>query len=663
MKLKFFPLFIIYILKTFNLEAFENNFDNYPVYKGSDLGIDYSPLRTKFKVWAPAATAVKLRLFKDGSETGAFEIEDLHKGEDGTWSISISRDLKNVYYTFQMLNEGNWSLECPDIYAKAVGVNGRRGMIVDLRSTDPAGWHQDKKPILKSFTDIILYEVHVRDISVDANSEIIHKKLFEGLGEDGTKSREGESTGLDHFKELGVTHIHLLPSFDFNSVDESKPELNQYNWGYDPLNYNVPEGSYSSNPNDGNVRIKEFKKMIQAMHKNGLRVILDVAYNHTSDILHSNFTQFAPGYFYRQRHDGSYSDGTGCGNETASERAMMRSFMIASVEYWCKEYHIDGFRFDLMGIHDIETMNEISDRLHKIDPTIFIYGEGWTAGQTPLPENQRSVKANTAQLKSIAVFNDDLRDGIKGGFSDEKSKAFASGFGGFSESIKFGIVAATPHQDINYQAVNYSKAPWSPSPAQTINYVSCHDDNTLFDKLKISNPDASEELLIKMDQLSNTIVLTSQGVPFLHAGVDFLRTKHGVSNSYKSPDSINEIQWRRKHQYKDVFNYYKSLIALRNNHPAFRMPETKMIQDHLHFMHNEDPVLVSYLIDGKETGDRWAKIFVAFNGNRESSNIYIPEGKWQIALTGNKINEKGLGQVESGNYQIRGISSLILFQK
>ncbi|GAC1379537.1 MAG: type I pullulanase [Ginsengibacter sp.] len=645
------------------MEAFENNFNDYPVYKGNDLGIDYSPLRTKFKVWAPVATTVKLRLFKDGSETGAFEILDLNKDESGTWSITVSRDLKNVYYTFQMLNNGHWSLECPDIYAKAVGVNGHRGMIADMRSTDPEGWHQDKKPILQSFTDIVLYEVHVRDISVDANSGIIHKKLFLGMSEVGTKSKEGESTGLDHFKELGVTYIHLLPSFDFNSVDENKPELNQYNWGYDPQNYNVPEGSYSSNPHDGNARIKEFKKLIQTMHKNGLRVILDVVYNHTSDIDHANFTQFAPGYFYRQKPDGNYSDGTGCGNETASDREMMRSFMISSAEYWCKEYHIDGFRFDLMGIHDIATMNAISDHVHKIDPTIFIYGEGWTAGQTPLPENDRAVKANTSHLKNIAVFNDDLRDGLKGGFSDEKSKAFVGGVPGFAESIKFGIVAATYHQDIHYDAVNYSKAPWSPQPYQTINYVSCHDDNTLFDKLKVSNPDASEEQLIKMDLLSNTIILTSQGVPFLHAGVDFLRTKQGVSNSYKSPDNINEMDWSRKHKYKSVFNYYKGLIALRKNHPSFRMSDTKMIQDHLHFMHNDDPVIVSYTLDGVACGDSWKNIFVAFNGNTESRSIHIPEGNWMIAQKGNYIFEKEFQKMEGGSHQIDGTSSLILFQQ
>jgi pullulanase len=529
-------------------------YGNYPAYSGNDLGVSYSPLKTMFKVWAPKASEIKLRLYSAGNGGKAISNQSMIKLDNGVWELVIKKNLKNKYYTFQVMQEGKWLLERPDIYAKAVGVNGNRGMVADMKATDPIGWLADKKPAQKNFTDIILYELHIRDISIDPNSGIKHKGKFLGLAESGTKSPDGEPTGLDHIKQLGITHVHLLPAFDFNSVDETKPEANKYNWGYDPLNYNVPEGSYSTNPYDGNVRIKEFKTMVQALHKKGLRVILDVVYNHTSDINNSNFSQFAPGYFYRQNADGKYSDATGCGNEVASERAMVRKFMVESVVYWAREYHLDGFRFDLMGVHDIETMNQISTALHKIDPTIFIYGEGWAAGSSPLPESERAVKKNMAKVNEVAAFSDDIRDGLKGGWGDLKEKGFVSGAPDKKESIKFGIVASTPNTQVDYSKVNYSKAPWAAEPYQAITYVSCHDDNTLFDRLRISNAAASEADLIKMDKLANAVVLTSQGVSFLHSGAELLRTKKGIANSYNSPDSINQIEWSRKTKYKAVFD-------------------------------------------------------------------------------------------------------------
>ena len=480
------------------------------------------------------------------------------------------------------------------------------------------------------------------------------------LTETGTKNSQGLSTGIDHLKELEITHIHLLPSFDFNSIDESKPELNIYNWGYDPLNYNVPEGSYATNPFDGKVRIKEFKQMVQALHANGIRVIFDVVYNHTAN-LQSIFNQFAPDYFYRKKADGSYSDATGCGNETASEKAMMRNFMVASVAYWAEEYHLDGFRFDLMGAHDIETMNEISATLHKIDPTIFIYGEGWTAGSSPLPENERAVKKNTYQLNNIAAFSDDLRDALRGPFGNVKEKGFVSGAVGTKESVKFGIVASTHHPQIDYSKVAYSKGPWAAEPNQTINYVSCHDDNTLFDRLKIANPDASEAELIKMDKLSQTVVFTSQGVAFIQSGAELLRTKKGVANSYNSPDSINEIDWSRKTTYNDLFNFYKSLINLRKQHPAFRMPSTKMIQAHLHFIDIEDPLVVAYQINNHANGDKWKDILVLLNGNTTDKNIQLPPGKWKLAVDGTKIDENGLGQISS-NLILPATTAFVLYK-
>ncbi|SDS39256.1 pullulanase [Mucilaginibacter mallensis] len=644
------------------VSAQTTDYANYPTYTGNDLGVSYSKQKTAFKVWAPKASEVKLRLYDAGNGGDAINTIALAKADNGTWQTIVTQDIKNKYYTFQVMQDGKWLLEAPDIYAKAAGVNGHRGMVVDLPATNPADWQNDKKPALKNITDAIIYETHIRDISVDPNSGITNKGKFLGLTETGTKSPDGKSTGLDHIKELGVTHVHLLPSFDYNSVDETKLDQPQYNWGYDPLNYNVPEGSYSTNPYDGNVRIKEFKQMVQALHKNGLRVILDVVYNHTTDIQHSNFSQFAPGYFYRQNPDGSYANGTGCGNETASERPMMRKFMIESVVYWAKEYHLDGFRFDLMGIHDIETMNAISDALHKIDPTIIIYGEGWTAGSSPLSENLRAVKKNIYELNKVAAFSDDLRDGLKGGFSDVKAKGFVSGNQNSKESVKFGIVASTQNSQIDYTKVNYSKAPWAAEPYQTISYVSCHDDNTLFDRLKISNPDASEADLIKMDKLANAVVLTSQGIAFLHSGAELLRTKQGVANSFNSPDAINQIDWSRKTKYADVFNYYKQLVALRKDHPAFRMPSTKMIQDHLQFIETNDPSVIAYQLTGNANGDKWNTILVILNGSAANKSVTIPAGSWTLVGNGDEINLGGIKKINSTSIDVAGTSAYVLYK-
>ncbi len=637
-------------------------FNDYPVYTGRDLGVNYSPQKTVFKVWAPKATEVKLRLYDAGDGGVATSTFDMSKGEKGEWSFIISQNLKNKYYTFQVKQEGQWLQECPDIYAYAVGVNGKRGMVVDLASTNPAGWHGDKKPALQNFNDAIIYEMHVRDISMDPNSGIKNKGKFLGLTEKGTKSPNRERTGLDHIKQLGVTHVHLLPSFDFNSVDETKPQANQYNWGYDPLNYNVPEGSYSTNPYDGNVRIKEFKQMVHALHKNGLRVILDVVYNHTSDIKNANFSQFAPGYFYRQNADGSYSNATGCGDEVASERPMVRKFMIESVVYWAKEYHLDGFRFDLMGVHDIETMNLISDTLHKIDPTILIYGEGWTAGNSPLPEDQRAVKKNIAKVNEVAAFSDDIRDGLKGGWSDLKEKGFVSGNAAMDESVKSGIIASTPNKQVDYSKVNYSKAAWAAQPFQTITYVSCHDDNTLWDRLKISNPDAPEADRIKMDKLANAIVLTSQGIAFLHSGAELLRTKQGIANSFNKPDSINQIEWGRKTKYKAVFEYYKALVALRKHHPAFRMTSTEMIQQNLQFINTGRPGVIAYQISNNANGDTWKDILVVLNGNQTEESLKIPEGDWTQAVDDFAVKEKGLRKMTGGSLTIPATAAYVLYR-
>ncbi len=619
---------------------------NAPFYPEKDLGVNYSVNKTKLKIWAPLAEQVKFKLYKDGIGGEALQEMNLTKSEKGTWVAVMEKDIKNLYYTFQVMQQGKWLAESPDMYAKAVGVNGKRGMVIDLQETNPLGWKEDKKPILKWPTDIVIYESHVRDISISANSGITQKGKYLGLTEKETKAINGMYTGLEHLKELGITHIHLLPTYDFNSIDETQLELNKYNWGYDPVNYNVPEGSYSTNPYDGRVRIKEFKQLVQALHQNGIRVILDMVYNHTAN-REAPFNPFAPDYFYRQLPNGSYSDASGCGNETASERPMMRKFMMESAAYWVNEYHVDGFRFDLMGVHDIETMNAISDTLHKIDSTLFIYGEGWTAGSSPLPEELRAVKKNTYKLQKIAAFSDDLRDGLHGPYNRVEETGFVSGAKRSKESVMFGIVGAIRHPQVNYSLVNYSKAPWAEEPAQCINYVSCHDDHTLFDRLRKSNPDATEEELIKMDKLSQAIVLTSQGVPFIHSGAEILRSKQGIGNSYNSPDSINELDWERKSHYFSVFNYYKGLIDLRKQHPAFRMPTTKMIQQHLKFMDTKDSSLIVYQLQNNANGDNWKDILIVLNGDMTDKTVDLPPGNWILVSDGNGVNEKGIEKLSS----------------
>jgi len=638
------------------------SYDDYPVYEGDDLGLRYSPGRSVFKLWSPPASALRLRLYQEGLGGEPLQQIDMERGENGVWEAVVEEDIEGQFYTFQAKVDDRWLSEVPDPYAAAVGVNGRRGMVVDFSKTHPEGWEQDRRPPLDNFNDIIVYELHVRDASIHLQSGIQHKGKYLGLTETGTKTPDGASTGLDHMKELGVTHVHLLPVFDFRSVDETQLDENPYNWGYDPQNYNAPEGSYATDPYDGAVRIREFKQMVKAFHDAGIRVIMDVVYNHTGATEESNFNQLVPGYYYRHREDGSFSDAAACGNETASERPMMRKFMIESVLHWVNEYHIDGFRFDLMGIHDIETMNEISDALHEVDPSIFLYGEGWTAGDSPLPENERALKKHTHRLDQIAAFSDDIRDALKGHVFTHDAPGFASGEPGLKESVKFGIVASTEHPQIDYDLVNYSEAPWAGEPSQTITYVSAHDNHTLWDRLRISRPEADEAERIRMHKLALAGVLTAQGVSFLHAGSELLRTKQEVENSYQSPDSINQIDWTRKTQYPDVYDFTRSLIALRRNHPAFRMTSTEQIQQHLRFLDAGDDLLVAYTLTGNANGDDWENIIVVLNGHRSEQEMTLPEGTWTIVMDGASIDESGMRQA-SAKMKVPASSVMILVKE
>ena len=639
------------------------SFDDYPVREGGLTEMEYSPAETKFSLWSPVAEEVKVLLYESGHEGSAYVTHAMKKGTDGTWKVTISEDLHGKFYTFNLKVDGKWLGDTPGIMAKAVGENGKRAAVLDLNSTDPEGWENDVRPALKNFADIVVYEMHHRDFSTDSVSGITNKGKFLALTEQGTKSSLGEKTGIDHLIELGVNHVHILPSYDYASVDESQLEKNQYNWGYDPVNYNVPDGSYSTDPYNPSVRIKEFKQMVQALHKAGIRVVLDVVYNHTFDIVNSNFEKTVPGYFYRFNSEGKYADASGCGNETASDRAMMRKYMIESVLHWVNEYHIDGFRFDLMGIHDIETMNEIRAELNKIDPTIFVYGEGWAAGAPQIPQEELAMKANAHKMPGIAVFCDEMRDGLRGPFNNDKQGAFLTGLPGHEMSIMYGLVGCIPHPQIINDSVNYSKEAWAAQPTQMISYVSCHDDMCLADRIKSTLPEnATMEERVALHKLAETFVFTSQGVPFIFTGDEVMRDKKGVHNSYNSPDEINTIDWKQKTTYREVFDYIKDLIALRKGHPAFRMGDADMVRKHMEFLPVKGSNLIAFILKDNANGDSWKNIIVAFNSRQESAKVTIPQGNYTVVCKDGKINLKGMAKVKGTELNVPARSAIIIYQ-
>ncbi len=618
-------------------------FETFPHYEGDNLGLTITPQgAAQFRLWSPEAEAVKLRLYKNGRGGEALRTIDMAKAEQGTWTAVVDPAPIGQYYTFQINHNGKWLDETPGVWAKAVGINGQRGAIIDFSSTNPEGWENDKGPKIENITDAVIYEMHHRDFSMHPSSGIANKGKFLALTEDGTTTPLGDKTGIDHLKELGVTHVHILPSYDFNSVDETQLPSNGYNWGYDPQNYNAPEGSYSTNPNDPSARIREMKQMIKALHDAGIGVVMDVVYNHTAQNDDSNFSLTAPGYYYRHKADGSYSDASGCGNETASDRPQMSDFIVNSVKYWAKEYHIDGFRFDLMAIHDTETMNRVARELKEIDPSIFVYGEGWTAGDSPLPVERRALKENVSKMSGIAVFSDDIRDAVKGHYTDAADRGFATGKAGNEETVKIGIVGATAHPQVDYSKGNNSKKPYADAPTMVVNYVSCHDDLTLTDKLAKSLPEASADQRKRAGRLAQTIVFTSQGTPFMFAGEEIFRDKKGVHNSYKSPDSINAINWELKNTNSDQFNYYRELIALRKAHPAFRMTTAEDVAKHLEFKNIKADNLIAYELKDHANGDKWKSIFVAFNGADEAQAVELPKGKWLLIACDGRIASDGL---------------------
>ena len=643
-----------------NVTNMETAYASLPAYNGDDLELKVDNKGTHFTLWSPQAQAAQVLLYDTDRNTPAIQTFDMTKSDNGTWRVTSPKQLYGKFYTFRIKYEGKWLDETPGVWAKAVGTNGRRAAIIDFTSTNPAGWENDKGPEIGSIADVIIYEMHHRDFSIHPSSGIVNKGKFLALTEQGTRSILGDKTGIDHLKELGITHVHILPSYDYNSVDETQLPSNTYNWGYDPYNYNAPEGSYSTNPSNPATRIIEMKQMIKALHDAGIGVIMDVVYNHTANNDDSNFSLTAPKYYYRYRQDGTYSDASGCGNETASERQQMRNYIVNSVKYWAQEYHIDGFRFDLMAIHDTETMNEVAKTLKEVDPRIFVYGEGWTCGDSPLPVERRALKENVAKMEGIAVFSDDLRDAVKGHYSNGKNRGFATNAPGNKETVKIGIVASTAHPQVDYSKGNNSKFAYATAPTQIINYVSCHDDYSLTDKLNVSMKGASEEEKMRAARLAQTIVFTSQGTPFMFAGEEVFRNKKGIHNTYNRPDSVNAIDWTLKNKNVEQFNYYCELTKLRKAHPAFRMTTAEAIAKHIVFDDVKGENLISYSIKDNANGDSWKEIKLVFNGSNEAQEVKIKKGEWIIVAQDGKLKADGMGTTKGGKMTVAPTSALIL---
>ena len=596
-----------------------NDFDNYFSYDG-ELGALYEKEGTLLRVWTPTAKFVEVWIYADDSFKGPSTKIEMVQKPKGIFEAYLPGDQHGTIYVYKILFLNNRESISVDPYARATTVNGMKSVIADLNRTNPDGWGE-RLPAFGLPEEAIIYELHIRDFSISETSGIVNKGKFLGLTEKNTQNASGRKTGLDYLIDLGITHIQILPMFDYATVDEANLTEPQYNWGYDPLNYNVPEGSYSTDPFDPFNRIFELKQMIRTLHDNGLRVIMDVVYNHVYDPKDQALERTVPGYFYRYNADGSLANGTGVGNDTASERHMMRKYIIDSVKYWAKEYHLDGFRFDLMGIHDSVTMNAIREALDKIDPSIIIIGEGWEMS-TPLPEDLKASQKNAQAMPRIAHFNDSIRVALKGSdFGDEKDRGFISGKN-YLEDLLLRNIKGAMHLSSHSSYVD---------PEQVIQYVEAHDNLTLYDKLLRSNPDDSEEVRIKRHTLATSIVLLSQGVPFIHGGQEFLRTKAGVANSYQSPDEINQFEWERVTTFQESVAYVKGLIALRKSEYLFRLHTIEEIEAHFTIL-SENFNIVAFSLTNSEK-----KYIVIFNGNRSDVIFRIQKGKYAILVEDNQV--------------------------
>jgi pullulanase len=632
--------------KLFSSEEFNGRF-----FTLDNLGLDYNKNYSEFRVWSPAATSVNLLLYKNGNFSDLNAVLTrikMTETNNGIWFARVETDLKGKFYTYEVdvYNKVN---EAVDPYAKAVGVNGHRGAIIDLKDTNPSCFADDISPKYENYTDAIIYELSIRDVSTNPNSFINSKGKFLGLTEINTTTKNDKPTGIDYLKSLGITHVQIMPMFDFSykSSDEENPF--KYNWGYDPQNYNAPEGSYSTNPYNPCYRIKELKEMILSFHKNGICVNMDVVYNHIFNVVQSNFELIFPGYYFRHNDDGAFSNGTDCGNDTASENLMMKRFIVDSVLYWHKEYHIDGFRFDLMGIHDVDTINTIK---HKLGKNIMIYGEGWNLA-TNLPNEKKAIIANSERMPDIGFFNDITRDMLKGSVFSRYDQGFINGKEQLENGITLAVTGCTKYSD-------FIGGPFY-SPTQSINYIACHDNNTLWDKLMFTNGSEPEEERIQRVKFGIGILLTCQGVPMLSSGIEFLVTKNGVENSYNSPDYINWLDWDRKDSYEYVVEYTKSFINLRKTHPAFRLSTLNEIKDSIEFLFLPSKNTVAYVIKNKANGDPWRSITVIYNANKYSEQIKLPPGNWNLIGNKNGVSTEPIS-THCGLFFAEGLSVSVLYE-
>ena len=602
----------------------------------------YSSSKTQFCFWSNVAEQMEVLIYED-AVSDQCSVVSLKKGKDDFWKATVKGDLAGKFYTVRSYQNGAWGLESPGIFAKAVSINGQKAAIIDLKATNPEGWNADVRPAMTDPTDIVVYETHLRDFTMD-KSGVENKGKFLALTEEGTKTIDGLASGIDHLKELGITHLQILPMFDYGSVDETTLEKNRYNWGYDPVNYNVPEGGYSSDPADPACRIREAKQMIQALHKAGIRVIMDVVYNHTYDAMGCALGRVVPQYFYRLNEDGTYANGSGCGNETASDHEMMRQFMVESVCYWAREYHVDGFRFDLMGIHDQETMNAIRAALDEIDPTILTYGEGWAAMSPAYPYEELAMKQWTYKMPRVGAFSDDIRNALIGSPFDHE-RGFASGNAAGKADLMRGLIACPE---------------WSGEPMQHVSYITCHDNYCLRDRIEVSAPEETEETKLRMNKLAQTAVLVSQGMTFIYGGEELYRTKKGIDNSYQSPDSINIIPWENKAKY-DLWEYYREIIAIRRSHKGFRLGSAEAIQQHVSFVPTGEENLIIYRINDLEGIDLAKSLIVLLNGSAKVQKVEVPEADYTVlAHDGEANNNLGLGVIHAGRVAVEPYSATIL---
>lgn len=603
----------------------------------------YAPEKTTFTFWSSIAEKMEVRLYNT-YDAAEFEVITLQEKNDDYWTATVKGDQLGKFYTVCSYQNGEWGQESPGIFAKAVSVNGQKAAIIDMQTTNPEGWENDQRPVMTDPTDVVVYETHMRDFTIDATSGIANKGKFIAFTEQGTQTAEGLASGIDHLKELGITHIQILPMYDYGSIDETTLDLNKYNWGYDPMNYNVPEGGYSTNPYDPATRIREAKTMIQALHTAGIRVIMDVVYNHTYSVEGCALGRVVPQYFYRMNEDGTYANGSGCGNETASDKEMMRQFMVESVCYWAREYHVDGFRFDLMGIHDQETMRQIRAALDEIDPSIITYGEGWAASSPAYPYEQLAMKQWTYTMPRVGAFSDDIRNALIGSPFDHH-RGFASGNTASRDAVRYGLVACPD---------------WSGEPMQHVSYITCHDNYCLRDRIEVAAAEETEATKLRMNKLAQTAVMVSQGMTFFYGGEELFRTKQGVENSYQSPDSINVIEWANKQTYNDLYTYYREIIKIRRQHKGFRLGTAELVKNHVEFPETTQEGLIIYRIKDLQGIDTASSLIVLLNGTAEPMEAEVPQATYTVLAHDAQANANGMGTIEGGKVQVAPYSATIL---